>query len=87
MSYTNCHVKTVIQLIRQTGRKLKTCINEHKNHIRKNTNTESVNIKCRIKFNHKFDWDKVIILDKKRFLNKRLISEMLHIKRQNNSRQ
>jgi len=32
-----------------------------------------------------FDWENVDILDRKRFFSKRLISEMLHIKRQNNS--
>jgi len=35
-----------------------------KNHIRRNTNTESVIIERRIKFNHAFDWDKIIILEK-----------------------
>jgi len=69
----------------QTGRKLKIRINKHRNHVRKNTNTESVITEHRIKFNHEFDWDKIIILDKRRFLNEQLISEMLHIKRQDNS--
>jgi len=31
--------------------------------------------------NYEFDWDDVAILDKENFLGKRLISEMLHIKR------
>ena len=36
----------------------------------------------RLGFNHEFDWKNVQIFDKKRFLNKYLNSEMLHI--QNN---
>jgi len=35
-------------------------------------------------FDHDFDWEGVKILDQEPFLSKRLISEMLFIKRQNN---
>jgi len=41
--------------------------------------------KHRLSFNHDFDWESVTILDKESFLGERLISEMLHIKRQSNS--
>ena len=34
--------------------------------------------------NHEFDWDGVEILDEERNLSKRLMSEMLYIKRQKN---
>jgi len=62
----------------QASRKLKTRINEHRNHIQRNTNTESVITDYRMSLD--FDWDNVAILDKENFLRKRLISEMLHIK-------
>jgi len=37
-----------------------------------------------LNLNHKFDWENVKILDTKSNYNKRLISEMLHIKEQTN---
>jgi len=37
------------------------------------------------KFNHKFDWDSTQILDFETKYNKRLITEMIHIKEQKNS--
>jgi len=67
----------------QTSRLLKTRIAEHKNHINRNTTAHSVITDHRISSSHEFDWENVEILDRKRYLTKRLISEMLHIKRQN----
>lgn len=69
----------------QTGRKLKTRITEHRNHIKWNTNSHSVITEHRLNFNHDFDWENIIILDNERFLGRRLTSEMLHIQSQNNS--
>jgi len=69
----------------QTCRTLKTRISEHKNHIRRNTTTQSVITEHRLNFSHEFDWNNVEILDQERYLARRLISEMIHIKRQNNS--
>jgi len=57
---------------------------EHRSHIRRNTNTQSVITNHRVGFDHFFNWDEVQILDREPFLNKRLISEMLFIKRQKN---
>lgn len=34
---------------------------------------------------HEFDWDKVTILDNERILSKRLVSEMIYIRLQNNA--
>ncbi|KYN18663.1 hypothetical protein ALC57_09022 [Trachymyrmex cornetzi] len=68
----------------QTGRKLTTRISEHRNHINRNNNNQSVITNHRLEFNHEFDWDGVQILDKERILNKRLNSEMLHIHMQKN---
>jgi len=62
-----------------------TRIKEHKNHIRRATTTYSVITDHRLNDNHEFDWDNVEILDNERYLSKRLISEMLHITRQNDS--
>lgn len=44
----------------------------------------SVITKHRLDFNHEFKWDDVKILDREVLYNKRLISEMLSIKRQHN---
>jgi hypothetical protein len=67
----------------QTSKQLKTRISEHKNHIRRNTNTGSVITEHRISRGHNFDWDNILIPDRERFLGKRLnISEMMHIKYQ-----
>jgi len=69
----------------QTSRQVKTRISEHRNHINRNTTTQSVITEHRLQFKHDFDWENVEILDSERFLGKRLISEMMFIKRQKNS--
>lgn len=75
---SNCHVSYV----GQTKRKLRTRIAEHRNDIRKNANNLSVISTHRLNFNHDFDWNNVRVLDKERSYCKRLISEMIHIKKQ-----
>jgi len=57
-------------------------MSEHKNHINRNKTTHSVITNHTLEFSHEFDWENVEILDKERFLSKRLISEMIHIKGQ-----
>jgi len=42
----------------------------------------SVITEHRLKFSHDFDWEKVEILDEEVYLYKRLISEMIYIKKQ-----
>jgi len=69
----------------QTCRSLKTRITEHRNHINRNMMTRSVITEHRVGFSHEFDWLSVEILDVERFYTKRLISEMLYIKLQENS--
>jgi len=69
----------------QTGRQLKTRIAEYKNHIRRNTSVRSVISEHKLALGHDFDWENVKILDEEPYLGKRLISEMLHIKKQTNS--
>ena len=68
-----------------TGRKHKTRLAEHRNHINRSSNNQSVITEHWIEFEHDFDWENVTILDEERFLNKRLISECLHILMQQNS--
>ncbi|KYN36141.1 hypothetical protein ALC56_09516 [Trachymyrmex septentrionalis] len=68
----------------QIGRKLFTRVSEHCNHINSINKNQSVMTDYRLDFNHEFDWESVQILDKKRFLNKRLNSEMFHIYMQKN---
>ncbi|EFN61751.1 hypothetical protein EAG_05118, partial [Camponotus floridanus] len=69
----------------QTGRKLITRINEHRKNINYNTRSQSVITEHKLNYNHEFKWNEVKILDKETFYNKRIISEMLFIKRQTNS--
>jgi len=66
----------------QTKRTLNTRVSEHRNHIRKNTPQNSVITNHRLQFNHDFDWDNVRVLDEEINYNKRLISEMIYIKKQ-----
>jgi len=66
----------------QTRRLLKQRIDEHRSHIRRNTTQTSVITEHRLKFSHDFDWDNVEILDEEVYFNKRLISEMIYIKKQ-----
>ncbi|KYN12201.1 hypothetical protein ALC57_15633 [Trachymyrmex cornetzi] len=66
----------------QTKRRLGTRIKEHKSDIRRNTGSPSVITDHRVEFDHNFKWDDVRILDNESSYNKRLLSEMIHIKRQ-----
>lgn len=71
----------------QTGRRLvlSLLIKEHNKHINRNTTNKSVITEHRLNLNHDFKWEDAIILDTEKHYNKRLISEMIHIKRQVNS--
>ncbi|KYN22044.1 hypothetical protein ALC57_05566 [Trachymyrmex cornetzi] len=68
----------------QTKRKLLTRVREHRSNINKKTGSPSVISNHRITHGHDFDWSNVKILDIEPSYNKRMTSEMLHIKRQNN---
>lgn len=67
--------------IGQTSRMLKTRISEHKSQINRNYVTPSVVTNHRLQYDHDFCWNDVRILDETPFYNRRLISEMLHIKK------
>jgi len=66
----------------QTKRLLKDRIGEHRNHIKRNSSQISVITNHRIDLNHEFEWNNVRVLDEETNYKKRLISEMIHIKRQ-----
>ncbi|KYN16982.1 hypothetical protein ALC57_10754 [Trachymyrmex cornetzi] len=66
----------------QTKRKLSTRLHEHVSDINKRTGSPSVISDHRMNSNHNFKWNEVEILDKEASYNKRLISEMIHIKMQ-----
>lgn len=58
--------------IEQTSRQLHIRINEHRSHIRRNTNTQSVITNHRINFDHDFDWENVKILDQEPFFEQKI---------------
>jgi len=68
--------------VRQTKRTLNTRVVEHRNHIRRDTAQISVIMDHRLQSNHEFDWDDVRVLDEEINYKKRLISEIIHIKKQ-----
>lgn len=74
----SCH-DCEVTYIGQTKRQLKTRVREHRSDINKRSGSISVISDHRLN-NHDFDWRNVKILDKEQSCNKRLISEMLHIK-------
>jgi len=68
----------------QTKRQIKTRVKEHYNNIKSDKSKHSVISEHILNFNHMFDWDDAKILDTESNYNKRLVSEMLHIKEQKN---
>jgi len=68
----------------QTKRILSTRVGEHKNHIKRNSTQSSVISDHHLLFNHEFDWDDVRVLDEEMNYKKRLISELIYIKKQQN---
>jgi len=66
----------------QTKRSLSVRVNEHRSHIIRNSSQQSVITEHRLMYKHDFDWDNAQILDEETNYNKRLISEMIFIKKQ-----
>jgi len=66
----------------QTKRSLSIRMSEHRSHIIRNSSQQSVITDHRLLHKHDFDWDNVQILDEETNYNKRLISEMIFIKKQ-----
>jgi len=69
----------------QTKKKLNTRVTEHKRNINKKNGKLSVISEHRLENNHEFDWDNPMVLDRDKFYYRRLISEMINIKTQNNA--
>jgi len=80
ISCLNCEASYV----EQTKRKLATRIKEHRADINKTTGSLSVVSLHRLE-GHEFDWNNVSILDEEPRYVRRIISEMLHISKQNHS--
>jgi len=68
----------------QTKRRLETRLKEHKSDIKKKNGMLSVVSNHRLECNHEMNWSGVAILDKESSYVKRIVSEMVHIKRQSN---
>jgi len=68
----------------QTKRRLCTRIKEHIADIKKKNGLLSVVSNHRLEYNHEMNWSGVAILDKESSYVKRIVSEMVHIKRQSN---
>jgi hypothetical protein len=68
----------------QTKRQLGTRLKEHKNNIKLDPEKHSVITEHIVNTNHKMDWNNVKILDHKNIYHKRLVSEMISIKEQEN---
>jgi len=68
----------------QTKRQIRTRIKEHYNNFKSDKSKHSVISEHIVNFSHDFDWENFIILDSEYNYNKRLASEMLHIKEQKN---
>jgi len=67
---------------KQTKRQIRTRIKEHKNNIKLDETRHSVITDHIVNHKHTFDWNNVRIMDSESNYNKRLVSEMLHIKEQ-----
>lgn len=70
--------------IGQTYRRLQTRIHEHKTNISKQSKYHTIVTEHKIDNNHDFKWNSVKILEKEPNNKKRLISEMIHIKKNRN---
>jgi len=72
-----------VSYVGQTKRQLATR-KEHRRNIKLDPSKYSVISEYIYNFNHLFDWENVKTLDKEENYYKRLVSEMIHIKEQNN---
>lgn len=68
----------------QTGRYLGQRMSEHQRDVKKrNTINPTALVEHTREQNHSFNFDNCVILDRQRFLSKRLVSEMINIKKYN----
>lgn len=80
IDYFNCDMSYV----GQTKRQLYTRIKKQRAHISRDVTQSSPIMNHRVDFNHDFDWENVKIVDIEKHYLKRLISEVIHIKKQDN---
>jgi len=66
----------------QTKRQFKTRIKEHRSDINKKNGDLSVISNHRLEYDHEMNWDNAVVLDIESSYTKRIVSEMVHIKRQ-----
>jgi len=66
----------------QTKRQFKTRIKEHRSDINKKNGALSVISDHKLEYNHDMNWDDAVVLDIEPAYTKRIVSEMVHIKRQ-----
>lgn len=85
MRFITLNVKTTCLLTSVKPKNLYSQISEHKNHIRRNWTQHSVITDHRVEFSHDFDWDNVRILNEEYSYSKRLVSQMLYMKKQKTS--
>jgi len=79
----NCKVCKA-SYVGQTKRCLKTRLHEHRTDINKKSGLLSVISQYRLQENHEFDWDNCMVLDMEPSYYKRLLSEIVNIKLQQN---
>lgn len=65
----------------QSKRQLKTRVDEHRSSVRRGCTNFVISDHC-VSFNHDFDWEGAEVCDIEHSHTKRLISEMIFIKRQ-----
>ncbi|KYN30211.1 hypothetical protein ALC57_00348 [Trachymyrmex cornetzi] len=78
----NCHGCNYSYVGQTKKRTFNTRLKEHKNDPKKPSNDLSVISRHTLDHNHRMDWDNTIILDSEQSFYKRLVSEMIYIKRQ-----
>jgi len=77
----NCH-DCEASHVGQTKRLLKIRVKEHFTDIKKSSGSPSVISDHQSELNHDFDWEKIYILDTELSWKKRIVSEIIHIKKQ-----
>ncbi|KYN43690.1 hypothetical protein ALC56_01952 [Trachymyrmex septentrionalis] len=77
ISYLDCDVSYVDR----TKRKVKTRIRKYKANI-KSKSSRTVVLKHQLEYGHELDWENILVLDSEPCFRKRLMSEMIFIKKQ-----
>ncbi|KYQ60037.1 hypothetical protein ALC60_00918 [Trachymyrmex zeteki] len=81
--YKICCLDCNASYVGQTKRKAKTRIKEHKSNIKRSNDALTILSQHQIDKNHKINWENIKILDIEPYFQKRMTSEMIHIKKIN----